>query len=362
MSKKSETAAKLLDKIQCRHPLPQPLKEGTLLEQALLAVLVRHVSQEKAEAAVGRLRSAYPDWNEMRVAQIQEIAGFLSGKGKKASRESLATSLVAAREARDFLQEVFQKTHALDLAEFQSDPQAAGKLIQQMPLLGMSAGSYLLWLATNRELPVHGGLIRVLDRLGLISRTASMKKARDLIDPLVSGNDGLRFVSTFSEVAELWCDARRPICQECVLVDDCPYGKKAYVEWKQAQVKLEAQRARDEARRLVQQKKDDARRLREAARAAKLAALEEKKRERERAKRDALDAKGKAKFMAQQAKNAKNAAAQKKLEAAQKGKSKKVIEPAPRGGKKDAKAADKSKVKPKNGSSKAPVRAGKKSR
>lgn len=360
MTKKSDTATKLLEKVTRRHPLPQPLKDATLLEQGMLAVLIRHMSQEKAEAAVGRLRNAYPDWNEMRVAQIQEIAGLLSGKGKKASRDSLASTLPAARDARDFLQEIFQKTHGLDLAEFQSDPAAAGKLIQQMPMLGMAGGSYLLWLATNRELPVHGGLIRVLDRLGLISRTASMKKARDLIDPLVGGGDGLRFVSTFSEVAELWCDARRPICQECVLVDDCPYGKKAFVEWKQSQVKLEAQRARDEARRIVQQKKDDARRAREAARAAKLQAVEDKKRERERAKRDAIEAKNKAKIAAQQA---KQAAQQKKLEAAQKAaKSKKVIEPAPRGGKKDAKGTDKSKSKAKSASSKAPARATKKSR
>ena len=81
MSKKPEHVAKLLHKIRPRFPLPRPMKEASLLEQGMLAVLVRRMSQEKAEAAILSLRQAYPDWNELRVAQTQEIAAQIAYKG-----------------------------------------------------------------------------------------------------------------------------------------------------------------------------------------------------------------------------------------------------------------------------------------
>ena len=82
------------------------------------------------------------------------------------------------------------------------------------------------------------------------------------------------FVERFSEVADRWCDARKPLCHVCVLVSECTYGKKAFQDWKTQQVRLEAQRVKDEARQALLMKKEEARRAREDARAAKLAAVE----------------------------------------------------------------------------------------
>jgi hypothetical protein len=325
VTKKSETVSKLLKKIEPRWSLPKPMKEATLLEQGMLAILVRHLSQDKAESALVTLRKAYPDWNELRVAQIQEIAAQMLAKGRKASRSDIQGALAPARDVRDYLQEVFQKTHGLELEFLKEDAAGAGKLVQQMPFTGLAVGSYLMWLATNRELPVHGALVRVLDRLGLISRTASMKKAREVIDPLVGDTDPLAFVTAFGEVADRWCDARKPLCHVCVLVSECTYGKKAFQDWKTQQVRLEAQRVKDEARQALLMKKEEARRAREDARAAKLAAVEAKKREKERQKRDAQDAKRKA---AEAAAAARVAAQKKKAAAAEKKAAEKVAKTA----------------------------------
>ena len=301
MTKKSDQVHKLLKKIEPRHALPKPMAEGTLLEQGLLTVLVRHMPQDKAEAAIGTLKKAYPDWNEMRVAQAREIAAEILPKARRDNPEAIRATLPAAREARDFVQEVFQKTHGLELDFLKEDLAGAGKLVQQMPLLGLSAGSYLLWLAGDRQLPVHGALVRVLDRVGLISRTASMKKARDVIDPLVPKGEELAFVAAFGEVADRWCFPHKPICPECVLVEDCNFGRKAFQEWKVLQVRLEGQRVKEEARRVLTEKKDAARRVREEARAVKLAAVDARKRDRERARKDkdAAESRDKARLVAE---------------------------------------------------------------
>jgi endonuclease III len=344
VSKKSEAVQKLLKKITPRQPLPKPVKDLNLLEHGMICILLRHMPQERAETVIATLKKAYPDWNELRVAQAQEIAAEMLSKGRKASRETIQSALPQARDVRDYLQEVFQKTHSLDLEFLREDLAASGKLVTQMPFLGLPAASYLLWLASDKQLPVHGALVRVLDRLGLIARTASMKKARDVIDPLVPDGEALEFVAAFGEVADRWCDARKPLCHECVLVDDCSYGKKAFQEWKALQVRLEAQRVKDDARRAAIQKKEEARRAREAAREAKRVAAETAKKEREKKRLEAAaerqrekEAAAHKRLLQQQKKEAAREAA---LERAAKAKAKK-----------EAKAKQKSKSGKKSGKS-----------
>ncbi|MBL8857252.1 MAG: hypothetical protein JNL28_01935 [Planctomycetes bacterium] len=293
MSKKTEIVQKLLKKIAPRAPLPKPLKEGTLLEQGMLVVLVRHMSQDKAESVLAKLKKAFPDWNEMRVAQTQEIAAQVQTGTRKATYEECAPWMAAMRDAREWLQEVYQKTHGFDLEFMKEDQPAASKLVTQMPFLGLSGGSFLLWLSTGKQLPVHSALVRVLDRLGLISRTASPKKARDLIEPLVPEGMDLSFTTVFGEVADRWCLQTKPTCHECPLVDDCPYGKKAFQEWKVQQARLEAQRQREAARRAVFEKKEAAKRAREEARLAKKAAAEAAKVAKEKARLAKIEAKRK---------------------------------------------------------------------
>jgi septum formation protein len=133
-------------------------------------------------------------------------------------------------------------------------------MLQQLPKLGLAAGSQLLFIANGGQLPVHGGLVRVLDRLGLVSRTGSVKKSGEAIAPLVPDGKALEFAVRFSEVADRWCDARKPLCQECVLVEECPFGKKVAHDWKVQQTRLAATRVREEARRVALEKKEAARR------------------------------------------------------------------------------------------------------
>jgi len=291
VSKKSEIAARLQQKVHPRWPLPQPMKDASLLEQGMLAVLVRHMSQEKGESAINALKGSFPDWNEMRVAQIQEIGGFMLKKGRRASRHAIQNVLPAARDARDYLQEVFQRVHGLDLEILREDPAAGGKMLQQLPKLGLAAGSQLMWIASGGQLPVHGGLVRVLDRLGLVSRSGSVKKSSEAIAPLVESGRELEFVVRFSEVADRWCDARRPTCQECVLVEDCPFGRKVAHDWRVQQTRLAANRARDEARRIMVEKKESARRARDEARAAKKTEADTRRLERERKRLERIEAK-----------------------------------------------------------------------
>ncbi len=302
MTKKPDNVQKLLDQVQPRTRLPKPVKDANLLEQGMMVALVRHLPQAEAERVLRELRKAYPDWNELRVAQVQEIASLVSTGDRRAPREKYESLLSAAGAAREYLQEIFQKNHGFDLEFLREDLIGGAKTFAQMPYLGLAGTSYLLWLAADRQIPPHPALLRVLERLGILAKGASLKKGRDLLTPIVPEGKVLEFVAVFGEVADRWCHKEKPLCHECLLVDDCAFGRKAYKEWKVQQARLEAARQKEEARRAVLEKKEAERRAREDARNAKKAAQEAAKAERERQRQARIDAKRKAAEAAMKAK------------------------------------------------------------
>lgn len=289
MSKKSDAAVKLLEKVQLRHPIPEPLEGYNLMHQGLYAILRRQLEHAQSVKVIALLKDAYVDWNELRVAQAQEIAAHLkpANLGDKV--------IPVARDVREYLQEVFQRSHGLDLEFLRDDPVASARFISILPFIGTATASYLMWIASGEELPVTPTLVRVLDRIGLVARQGgSMKKARAAIEPLVPEDDRLGFVVKFGEIASRWCLPRTPVCHACVLVDDCKYGKKAYKEWKIQQERLELMRQRDEARQAVIRQKEEERLARESAKAARKAAVEAARKAQEEARLASIAAKKKA--------------------------------------------------------------------
>ncbi len=281
MSKKSDQLSKLLDKVELRWPVPEPIDGLSLLEQGLAAVLQRHFSKEQSLRVIEGLRKGYADWNELRVAQPQEVAQHyhLGNKGQLAARQTCA-----------YLQEVFQYSHGLSLDFLRDDPAAVQRFVFRLDVIGLALAHALMAQAVPNELPVTPGMVRVLDRLGLVVRTSSMKKARAAIEPLLGDMPPMAFATKLGEVATRWCDPRKPACHECVLVDDCKHGKKVFKEWKLQQERMSQQRAKDAARLAQLQKKEDEKRRREDARAARKAAADAQKKARETEKRARADA------------------------------------------------------------------------
>ncbi len=272
MAKKTDIASKLLAKIEPQHPQPETLPDATLVQQGLYFALRRRLPPEQAKVALRKLVEAYEDWNELRVSQAQEINAVLQ-LGPK--------GVAVAREVREYLQEVFQRSHGMSLEFLRDDPQSTQRFVSILPYIGMAMAHQLLFIACNGELPVTPALVRVLDRLGLIARTASIKKARGVIEPLIPDGATLEFAYKFGEVATRWCDARKPTCHQCVLVDDCKFGKKAFRDWKVQQERLEQQRAREAARLAVLAKKEEERLRKEADKQRKKSEAEAARRAKE---------------------------------------------------------------------------------
>ncbi|MCH2107233.1 MAG: hypothetical protein MK291_11400, partial [Planctomycetes bacterium] len=116
MVKKAEFVKRLLSEVNVRGSYPKRRKDGfSLLEEGVKAILMRHLPEKSAESSVLALRVGFVDWNEARVSQAQEIASHLKTGSRGGRVERLEKHRAAAFDVKTFLQEVFQKTHGLDL-------------------------------------------------------------------------------------------------------------------------------------------------------------------------------------------------------------------------------------------------------
>lgn len=304
MSSKSKRLSEILAQVPAPDAPALDFEGKKLIEIGFLCVLTRRISPSAAEKTLVALSLAYPDWNELRVSQVQEFRHLVQTKN-----DDLAT--VVARDVREYLQEVYQKVHGFDLEPLRGDLAEAARFASQLTFIGASAGHLLLHLACPGELPISPAIVRTLDRLGITKRTTSLKKAQAAVEPMVPPAERADFALRMGRVIESWCDAKKPLCWDCPLCAACPHGKKVEREWKATQRRLELQRQRDEERA-----------RKEAEKERKRAAAEEKRRLIAKAKDDARKAKNVEREKARVAREAKARAAKLVQEKARQAKAK----------------------------------------
>jgi hypothetical protein len=274
LAKKADFAKRLIQEVKPRHPLPTAPKEGlSLMEQGAVLVLMRHLTQTQAEASVEALRDGIGDWNEARVCQVQELAPFIKTSSRKKGMELLNSRAPAARALKDYLQDVFQQTHGLDLEYFREEGVDVGKLMEDFEVLDYPSTAYMFWIAREGEIPSHIALLKLLDRLGLIARTTSAARGRASMEALLPKANHLEFVLSIHEVLGHWADDADPSYVVHEILRSLPYGQKAF-EDREASIKREK----------IAQEKEDAR---EALAAKKKAELEEKEQDKVRKRQEA---------------------------------------------------------------------------
>ncbi len=284
-TKKSAQLTALLKNVELPGGIPKLLEEKSLLESGMYLVLLKHMAASRAESALKSLCKHFEDLNEARVSQVQEISDLLSPRSK--GRVKSPQVVAAAKAIKEFLQTVFQNTHGLDLAILRDDLTAGAKLLSDREVLGAEMTSYLM-MVVDGEQPVNAHIVRALDRLGIITRTTSLRKAREALGLVVPKGRELEFGLVAGRVADSWCDSRKPLCWECPMVELCVLGQKTRKEWQAQQARLKIQREKEEKRRIAADKREAQRLEREAKRQAekdrKVREVAAKTLERERAR------------------------------------------------------------------------------
>ena len=283
MVKKADYVKRLIAEVKVRGSYPKRRNsELSLLEEGVKVILMRHLSEKISDSSVLSLRAGFLDWNEVRVSQAQEIASYLKTGLRGTKFEVAERNRQAAMEVKTYLQEIFQKTHGLDLEVSCGDVVESSKALTDLPTLGQTLGGYLLYQAADGAIPVHKGVLKLCEKLGFIGKTSSRSKGLAMLEQLVPKGQEREFALVIHEIADLWDDDDAPIYMDYEVLRSVPFGKKAHASRIALVERNEAKAIRDEKKRIAQEIRDEADRKREEAKAER-----ERKKAEELAAREA---------------------------------------------------------------------------
>ncbi len=192
-----------------RRPLGDPLSVliGTILSQ--------NTSDVNSQRAFDRLIETLGTWRGVAEAGVDEIAEAIKGGG---------LNRIKAVRIKATLQGILESHGSLDLGFLVHRPSSEAKeWLEELPGVGpKTAACVLLFSLGKPALPVDTHVYRVSRRLGLIGSKVSSEEAHRLLETMVPEEERYEFHFHMLAHGRKVCQARRPLCQECVFQQQCP--------------------------------------------------------------------------------------------------------------------------------------------
>lgn len=168
-------------------------QDRTLLENLLYAHCLQNATYEKAEEAFSRVKSAFFDWNEVRVTTVSELAEVV---------RELPNAVDTASNIKGTLQSVFESAYSFDIEELKK--QNIGKTVKQ---LGGYAGvtDFAVAYVTQHSLgghaiPLDSAALDVMYILGAIDEAERTRGAVPGLERAIPKRKGIEFASLLHQV------------------------------------------------------------------------------------------------------------------------------------------------------------------
>jgi endonuclease-3 len=197
---------------------PQAHRSLPALDELILTVLSLNTSDLNCGRAYRAMRARYPRWEDVLAADLPELVEVLRPGGlanQKAPRIQAILARLAGSE------------HGLDLEWLsQLEPAEAMSFLTTLPGVGAKTASCVLLFSLRMPvMPVDTHVHRIAIRLGLIPPRTTADAAHPLLTALTPPGRMLEAHLLLIEHGRRTCKARRPLCEQCVLLDLCPFGR-----------------------------------------------------------------------------------------------------------------------------------------
>lgn len=199
---------------------PEPLGERQILEEVIYAILREGATAEQANTAYQTIRTAFYDWNEVRVSSVQEVADAAKG---------LAEAGAKGQRIVSFLQEVFDELYSFDLNDISK--KGVKQAARQLARYKSGVTDFVVAWVTQRSLnghaiPLDAATMRVLKRMGVVEPDAEdYESARSTVEHYIPKANGQDFTDRFIHLALDFCLPVEPKCHDCPLHKDCITGQ-----------------------------------------------------------------------------------------------------------------------------------------
>ena len=191
------------------------------LSSLVATVLSQNTSDVNSHRAFAALVKKFGSWESVATADVKELARTIRAGG-------LAD--IKARRIKLILHEIRTERGSLDLCFLNELGLADAKTwLRELPGVGpKTAGCVLLFSLGRPAMPVDTHVYRVARRLGLIDARASVEKAHEILESLVTPKNVYEFHMLMVEHGRRTCRAQRPRCTVCVLRDICPSAQALF--------------------------------------------------------------------------------------------------------------------------------------
>jgi len=183
-----------IHKVLKKHYTPAvPRGEQPVLESLLLACCLENTHSHTAEKVFGTLKTAFIDWNEIRVSTVKELSEAM---------HSLADPASAAARVKGILQSVFESEYSFDLETLKKTK--IGDAVKRLQKLEGS-DPYIVAFANQAALgghaiPIDKGTMGALAVLGVVSESEAASGTVPGMERAISKNKGQEFAALLHEL------------------------------------------------------------------------------------------------------------------------------------------------------------------
>lgn len=193
-----------------RRPRRDPVSQlvATMLSQATTDV--------QTARSFAELRRRFPTWEQVQDAPASQIA--------KAIRSSGLSKQKAPR-IKQALQHITRERGRIELHFLKKMPaDEARQWLMRIAGVGPKTASIVLLFSFQKPLfPVDTHIFRVTKRLGWVPENATAEKAHEILGAAVPPKLHYRFHLNLIQFGREICQARKPKCEVCPLMDSCEY-------------------------------------------------------------------------------------------------------------------------------------------
>ena len=208
--------AEILDRLRAAYGPPAPRTRRPALDELVLTILSQNTSDVNCERAYARMRERFPRWQDVRDAPEADLVDALRPGG-----------LAVQKAPR--IQAVLRGLDGLDLEWLGTVPPAeAMDWLVALPGVGPKTASCVLLFSLGVPvMPVDTHIHRIAGRVGLIPAGTGAGAAHAILTEMTPPARMLEAHLLLITHGRTTCRARRPRCEECVLLDLCDYGRAA---------------------------------------------------------------------------------------------------------------------------------------
>jgi endonuclease-3 len=206
--------AEIVDRLEAAYGKAVLRTRRPALDELVLTILSQNTSDRNSEHAYARMRERFPTWEDVRDAPETELV------------EALRPGGLAVQKAPR-IQTVLRDMDRLDLAWLGGLPvDEAMRWLVALPGVGPKTASCVLLFSLDVPvMPVDTHIHRIALRVGLVPAGTTADAAHALLTEMTPPDRMLEAHLLLIKHGRTTCTARRPRCEECVLLDMCDYGR-----------------------------------------------------------------------------------------------------------------------------------------